>query len=190
VLEQPLHLPVGVQSLDERHPIDFVGYKFYPTHTLLRDDMKYRFKRKFNRIKDEAQRRQMMVSYRGWLMHCDGLHLWQKITGMRSFKDLDLKQNDTDENGKRYFNVPMVSAAFIVGREIVVEDYEDDVVTRNGGGRMCVLITENNERKKFLTNNPRLKDIMRQAKERGYLPFTAVLRSKSIGGTKVDYYFE
>lgn len=45
-LNQEVHTDYGIQTIDERHPVNFVGYKIYPTHTFIRDATKYKFKRK------------------------------------------------------------------------------------------------------------------------------------------------
>lgn len=63
--------------------IDFVGYKFYHTHILIRKSMKYRILRLVGRYKnnkitsDELKR--SMSSYFGWLKYCNSKHLLQKI---------------------------------------------------------------------------------------------------------------
>lgn len=57
--------------------LDFVGYKFYHTHILLRKSIKNRFIRmiKFNNdYKSKA-------SYNGWLCHCDSINLKNKYYG-------------------------------------------------------------------------------------------------------------
>lgn len=63
--------------------IDFVGYRFYHTHTLLRKSIKKKmmkavslFKQKEIDIKDLANK---MNSYFGWLKYCDSKHLLRKI---------------------------------------------------------------------------------------------------------------
>ena len=189
VLEQPLHENVGVQRLDDVHPVDYVGYLFYPDFTFVRKRLKYTFKRKIKRC-SEDKKREVLSSYKGWLEHADGLTLWQKVTGMRRFSDLNITRSETMMNGQRYFDVPTVSASFLVNREIVVKDFIENVETKNGKDRMCILIEENGGEKKFLTNNPRIKDIMMQVRELDELPFSATLRSRNINGNKIDYYFE
>lgn len=191
ILCQPIHGNIGVQRLDEVHPIDYCGYLFYPDHTLLRKETKYRFKRKFNKTKDRPElHQQVLASYKGWLEHCNGLNLWRKVTGMKKFSDLNISRSETMMNGQRYFDVQMVSASFLVNREIVVKDFIENVETKNGNNRMCILIEENGTEKKFLTNNPRIKDIMMQVRELGEFPFSATLRSRTINNNKTDYYFE
>lgn len=190
VMEQPLHENIGVQKLDETHPIDFVGYLFYKDHTLIRKQIKYNFKKKYYQTIGTEKHRQVLASYKGWLQHADALHLWNKVTGMKKFSELNISVSDTSRNGERFFEVPTISASFIVNREIVVLDFIENVSTKNGEGRMCILIEENNSKKKILTNNPRLKDILIKAKEMDALPFSATFRSRQICGSKIDYYFE
>lgn len=55
--------------------IDFVGYKFYHTHTLLRKGIKKRFARMLVSRKNDAS----IASYFGWIKHCNGNHLLKKL---------------------------------------------------------------------------------------------------------------
>ena len=63
--------------------IDFVGYKFYHSHTLLRKSIKV----KINRLLDRYERGYIalsklkisMQSYFGWLKYCNSKHFLQKI---------------------------------------------------------------------------------------------------------------
>lgn len=189
VLEQPLHTNIGIQKLDEVHPVDYVGYLFYKEYTFVRKRLKYKFKSKVKESSGETKK-QVLAAYKGWLEHADGLTLWRKVTGMKSFAELNIKKNSTTRDGKRFFECQTVKAEFLVNREIIVEDFEEDVETKNGKGRMCVLVSENGSQKKFLTNNPRLKDVLLQVRELGELPFKATFRSRNINGGTIDYYFE
>lgn len=189
-LEQPLHTNIGVQKLTNEHGIDYIGYKFFLDYTYIRKDIKQRFLHSFNHPKDEKSRQATVASYKGWLMHCNALHLWQTITGMKSFADLGLKKTDTLRNGERYFDVGMVPAASLVDRKMIVKDFIPDIKTNQGEGRMCILVEENGKEVKFLTNNPKLKDIMLQVKEMDELPFEATLKCRELAGHKKDYYFE
>lgn len=189
VLEQPLHENIGIQKLDEQHPVDYAGYVFHRDYTFVRKRLKYTFKRKYKKTEGE-RRRQVLSSYKGWLEHADGLTLWKKVTGMKRFSELNISHTVETEDGKRYFEVPMIQASFLVGRKMVVKDFVENVETRNGAGRMCILVEENGSEKKFLTNNQKLKDVMMQVREMGELPFQAKLMSRSLSGGKIDYYFE
>lgn len=55
--------------------VDFVGYVFYHTHTLLRKSIK----QAFARMLKTSRSQQSISSYNGWLMHCNGKHLIKKL---------------------------------------------------------------------------------------------------------------
>lgn len=55
--------------------IDFVGYRFYHTHTLLRKTIKQNFARMVATNKNRAS----IVSYYGWAVHADCNHLLKKL---------------------------------------------------------------------------------------------------------------
>lgn len=61
--------PVAARS------IDFVGYRFYHTHTLLRKRIKKSFVHAVKNNKDAAS----IASYKGWAKHCNSKHLLKKI---------------------------------------------------------------------------------------------------------------
>lgn len=55
--------------------IDFVGYKFYHTHTLLRKSIK----KNFARMMAANPNQQSAASYYGWAKHCNSNHLIKKL---------------------------------------------------------------------------------------------------------------
>lgn len=55
--------------------IDFVGYKFFHTHTLLRKSIK----KNFARMLAKRPSRESIASYNGWAKHCDSKHLLKKL---------------------------------------------------------------------------------------------------------------
>jgi RNA-directed DNA polymerase len=55
--------------------IDFVGYRFYHTHTLLRKSIKQNFARMLARNKNKAS----IASYNGWLKHANCINLKDKL---------------------------------------------------------------------------------------------------------------
>ncbi len=59
----------------ESRGIDFVGYVFYHTHTLLRKSIKKNFARMIFRHKNAAS----IASYNGWLSHCNSINLKNKL---------------------------------------------------------------------------------------------------------------
>lgn len=63
--------------------IDFVGYKMYHTHTLIRKSIKYKLFRLINNYNQNkftfTQLLHRIQSYLGWLKYCNSKHLLQKI---------------------------------------------------------------------------------------------------------------
>jgi RNA-directed DNA polymerase len=59
----------------EARSIDFVGYRFYHTHTLLRKSIKQNFARMLARNKNKAS----IASYNGWLKHANCINLKDKL---------------------------------------------------------------------------------------------------------------
>lgn len=55
--------------------IDFVGYRFYHTHTLLRKGIKQRFAR----MLATRPNLKSIAAYNGWAAHCDSRHLLNKL---------------------------------------------------------------------------------------------------------------
>lgn len=56
--------------------IDFVGYRFYHTHTLLRKSIKQNIFKMLHHHPNAGS----MASYYGWLKHCNSINLQRKIT--------------------------------------------------------------------------------------------------------------
>lgn len=59
----------------EARGIDFVGYKLYHTHTLLRKGIKKNFARMLIKNKNKAS----VASYLGWAKHCNSINLLKKL---------------------------------------------------------------------------------------------------------------
>ena len=59
----------------EARGIDFVGYVFYHTHTLLRKSIKKRFAKAISKKKNK----QTIAAYNGWTKHCNAKHLLKKL---------------------------------------------------------------------------------------------------------------
>ncbi len=55
--------------------IDFVGYRFYHTHTLVRKSIKQNFARMLKKRRNKAS----IASYNGWLTHCNSKNLTKKL---------------------------------------------------------------------------------------------------------------
>lgn len=59
--------------------IDFVGYRFWHTHTLLRKRIKKAFARVANSKRPYKEKKKSLASYNGWAKHCDSKHLIKKL---------------------------------------------------------------------------------------------------------------
>lgn len=59
----------------EKRGIDFVGYVFFHTHTLLRKNIKKSFARAVAKNKPKST----LCSYYGWAKHCDSINLLKKL---------------------------------------------------------------------------------------------------------------
>lgn len=71
-----------VFPLDSRG-LDFVGYKFYHTHTLLRKSIKHRMckclSRLYNKMYSNSYARRKVCSYFGWLKFCNSINFCKKL---------------------------------------------------------------------------------------------------------------
>jgi RNA-directed DNA polymerase len=65
----------------EARGIDFIGYKFYHTHILLRKSIKKRFARAISKTKNRAT----IAAYNGWAKHCNSKHLLKKLIPNEQF---------------------------------------------------------------------------------------------------------
>lgn len=99
VLDLRLKPNYQIFPVDDRG-IDFVGYRFYHTHVLLRKSIKirlFRLVKKYQSGKiDRQELRRRMQSYFGWLKFCNSKNLLRKIqreTGLR-FSNWDGKKSN------------------------------------------------------------------------------------------------
>lgn len=192
IMSQPLHTGCSVQVIDDSHALDFVGYQFFLGHTLLRKRMKVRFRHKMRTLTDPVRRYQVATSYKGWLMHCDGLNLWRRVMDMRSFKELHVPVTERlDADGKRMLEGTRVRMSQIAGRKVIFRDVEFGVRSKvsDTARATVVQVEDNGMAYKFFTNNQQLAETLRYCKEQDYFPFSGTLVSKGNPG-KPDYAIE
>lgn len=79
ILGQPVHSNYSVQVIDSKHSLDFVGYQFFTDRILLRKRNKKRVLKRINNLKCFTHRKNLAISYKGWLKHCNGNNLWNTI---------------------------------------------------------------------------------------------------------------
>ncbi|MFI3236825.1 MAG: RNA-directed DNA polymerase [Lachnospiraceae bacterium] len=106
--------------------VDFVGYRVFLHHTLLRESTYRKLKRKMIDIREKVESGEEMNysewcsinSYKGWLDHCNGYRLYEKyIQPIKCYADEYYLKNIKSENkkeGKQYerlWNTEKYSAA-------------------------------------------------------------------------------
>lgn len=62
----------------KKRGIDFVGYRFFHTHTLLRKSIKKSFARAVKKAKCSSK--QLQSAYFGWAKHCNSINLIKKLS--------------------------------------------------------------------------------------------------------------
>jgi retron-type reverse transcriptase len=89
-MEGYLHskLNLEIKSTYQIYPInsrgiDFVGYKHYTTHTLLRKSIKKRF---ISMVRHRYSYKSL-ASYDGWIKHCNGINLFNKYVKNNNRKE-------------------------------------------------------------------------------------------------------
>lgn len=184
VMEQKLHDNIGMQLVDKKNGLDFVGYRFYSNRTFIRKRMKVRFKKKMANITDPMKRYSVAVSYKGWLQHCDGLKLWRKIMGMKSFKDIKVpKFEKVDSNGKRILEGSRVAISMLTEQNLTFTDVETGMTSKFGKPAAVVQVQdEKGKIFKFFTSSPRLLQVMSYVKENNELPFAGKIVNRNTSG--------
>ena len=129
--------------------IDFIGYKFYPTHTRLRKRIKLTMQRRVRRLNkqgvDDATFKQQMASHFGWCTHADCRNLWRSTLKDKAHlfdKNMEYKRLSEIRNAENWFGLPKekrVSIQQLFGKDIVFFDFltatirgEEKVVVKFG----------------------------------------------------------
>ena len=122
--------------------IRFIGYQFYPTHTLLRKNIRERMKAAHRQLMrrgaDDAEYKLKMAGYFGWCMMANSFHLMRKVMGERYKlfeKNIERMQYKRlkDKRAVEWFSLPKdtrVSICDLVRRDVVI--FESKEVTIAG----------------------------------------------------------
>ena len=133
VIEGVLHLTVksNYQVFPvEARGIDFLGYVIRHFYVRIRKHIKVRVARKLHRLKSKKRKYKVLASFWGWAKHCNSKHLFYKLTGMRSFKDLGITYKPTD--GKKRFEGNLTPLSNLQNCTITILDFETDITTKQG----------------------------------------------------------
>ena len=174
-----------------KRPIDFLGWAHYADgHKTVRKRIKKNFARHWYRVKSMRRKVELIGAFYGIAKHANARHLFKVITGidMKSFAELGFEFMATD--GKKRFDCPLYSMSQIIKTEIVVEDYESDIHTKNGDGRTLVRFTSDRLGEgKFITTSEQIRQGLEYAAEKGEIPFKATIICKDLGNGKRTYLF-
>jgi len=99
--------------------IDYLGYKIYHTHVLLRKSIKKRMFRSINKINFENYKIKS-IAYNGWLIHCNSINLQNKLKHMNNkrFSELGIIVKNEAFSGKK------MNIINILNTEIIVKNYK------------------------------------------------------------------
>ena len=126
--------------------IDFVGYRFWHTHTLLRKSIKKRFARSVARRGNNLQ---TQAAYWGWAKHCNSRNLLKKLN-MKSFSELNVPAPSGNFTGEK------IKMAKIINCPLVVLDakIEKSKYPKNKSGNVLMLQIEwENEKRVLFTGS-------------------------------------
>lgn len=190
VVEGRLHLAIkqNYQIFPvEARGIDFLGYVIRHDYVLVRKHIKKKVARRLCKVKSKKRKYVVLASFWGWVKHCNGRHLFFKLTNMKSFKDLGVTYKPAD--GKKRFEGNLTPLGNLQNCKVTVIDFETDIKTKQGEGRYVVQYELDGQKGKFITASDEMKNILDQIKEMGELPFETVIKRETFGGNKTKYVF-
>lgn len=119
---------------------DFLGFKNFGTHALIRKRTKQKFARGLARVKSRKRRQKLIGSFFGMAAHADCKHLLKTLISPSEYKRLkhkrkmkefgDFKLTPSTLDGKKNFRGNKISPRELDGKGFVVVDFERDVVSR------------------------------------------------------------
>ncbi|MBL7902924.1 MAG: reverse transcriptase [Bacteroidia bacterium] len=133
--------------------IDFVGYRFYHTHTLMRKGIK----KNLARAIAKGNNPQSIAAYYGWAKHCDTINLLKKLK-MKNFKDLGVKPNLPAMQGDK------IKVDRILNREITVHSFQikESKFDRGNGKCLYMQIEVDQQKRVLFTGSGVLMDTIQQ----------------------------
>lgn len=195
-VEEVAKLGLKVKPTEAVRPLseglDFLGFKNFGSHALIRKRIKKKAARALHRVKSRKRRGQIIGSFKGMACHADCKNLFYKLTNqrMRKFSELGITYIPAD--GKKRFAGKVVPLSGLVNRPIEVHDYEVDVKTQHGDNRYLVSIRciDSGDWCKFFTASEELKSYLSQAASMtDALPFETVIKQEIYDGGKRIYTF-
>lgn len=165
----------------DKRGIDFVGYRFYHTHCLLRKRIKQNMMRKHIALKKKSitgkDYKQQMAAYYGWLNQSfsSTKNLIKSIDAMIKFSDFNIEIPETLFEGKKIsiediFNVPVIIKDFKIE--------ESKFTGKNKSNNRLVLSIEyNGDRRVVFTGSDTLMNQIKKVPKESF-PFETVIKKK------------
>jgi len=132
--------------------IDFLGYVIYPSHTLMRKNVKQAYAKKLHKVKSRRRRAELIASFYGMAKHGNCLHLMQTLMTpseynyyrkkiMKDFGKARCSQA-VNPDGKKNFRGMKVSGRELNRQPFIVLDYETGVVAKEDRERYEAMVAE------------------------------------------------
>lgn len=167
--------------------IDFLGYVIRHDYVRIRKKIKQKAARRLKRVKSRKRRTAVLGAFWGWVKHCDGKHLLNKLLSMKDFKELGIGYKPKD--GKKRFDGELTRLGDLQNCEVVILDFEKGISTSQGDDRYVVQYEYQNTKGKFITNSEEMKNILDQVREAEALPFKTVIKREVFGQGKTKFVF-
>ncbi|MFA5650006.1 MAG: reverse transcriptase domain-containing protein [Proteiniphilum sp.] len=173
--------------------LSYLGFVFYPGGEMFwrRTNKNAWLKR---RSKVSNPRRLQEIDAAAWGMlkhgnkHCKKLY---KMTTRVDLKALGIKPKKgmIGKDGKKFFDVPQVSASIVLNKMIQVLDWEKNIETRQGKGRWVLLVQMFDTQYRLIINSVRLKSFIEELEENKVTSFETMMVDRS-GNKHYDFDFD
>ncbi len=152
--------------------IDYLGYKSFHTHILLRKSIKQRM---FKSLKNVTIKKLQLkiAAYNGWMVHCNSKNLRNKLNEMneKRFGDLGITVEVNNLTGEK------IKISKVIGKEILVKDFK---VTESKYEKtthcLTIQIEMYGENKAIFTGSVMLKKQLEQVKKEDF-PFISTIEN-------------
>lgn len=152
--------------------IDYLGYKTFHTHILLRKSIKQRMFRSLRNVaKDRLPLK--LAAYNGWMVHCNSRNLRNKINEMneKRFGDFGISVEVNTLTGEK------IKIAKVIGKEILVKDFKvADSKYEKTTHCLTIQIEMYGENKVIFTGSTMLKKQLEQVNKEDF-PFIATIEN-------------
>lgn len=119
---------------------DFLGFKNFGTHSLIRKRIKQKFARRLAKVKSRKRRQKLIGSFFGMASHADCRHLlktllapseYKRLKHKRKMKDFgEFKLSPATLDGKKNFRGNRILPRELQGQGLIVYDFERGVIAR------------------------------------------------------------